>query len=64
MVTSYPLVHSNHASIVWVDVVDILGAINAEWDHCQAYAASEETDKSKNQPRKHSTFVFDRGHNL
>ena len=62
--TSYPLVYTNHTSIVWVDVVDILGVINAEWDHCQANATSQKTDDSKNQPCKHSISVFDPGHNL
>ena len=38
MVISHPFVYSNHISIVRVDVIDILGLINAEWDHCQANA--------------------------
>jgi hypothetical protein len=62
--TSYPLEYSNHISIVWVDVVDILCRINTEWDHCQANATSKKTNKSKNQPCKRSISVLYPGHNL
>ena len=62
--TSHPLVYSNHISIVWVDVVDVLGLINAEWDHCQANAPSKKTDEGKNQPCKRSISVLDSGDNL
>ena len=64
MIISHPLEYSNHISIAWVDVVDILGVINAEWDHCQANAPSEKTDDGKNQPCKRSISVLDSGDNL
>ena len=38
---SHPFIHSNHISIVRVDMIDIFGLVNAEGDHCYANATSE-----------------------
>ena len=45
-----PLVDSNHFPISRSDVVDIFGGIDAQWDECNADAASEPADKTANQP--------------
>ena len=46
--SSNPLVHPNHRSITGVDVIDIFGGINAEWDHSKANTTSEYTDQGEN----------------
>ena len=62
--SSYSLVYSNHRPITGVNVVHILGSINAEWDKSQANATGKQTDHSKNYPGKHSTPILNSSCNL
>ena len=59
-----PSVYSDYSSIPWIDMDDILGSINTEWNHSETNASSQKTNQSKYQPSQHPTPILNHSSNL